>query len=577
MSINGLLGFFSTLWNRKSRTMKNFKITLIILATIIVSSCRSGNDRQGELSMFDTTLITEAQNLIGLKFDTAEQNMMKGNLSKFLESYEGLRKIHLENSVAPALIFRPLTGQTNLVSQGECQFTPYPELKRPGSDVDLAFMTVGQLSWLYRTGQVSSVELTNIYLDRLKKHNDSLNCVVTLTENLALEQARQADKDFAEGNYHGPLHGIPYGVKDLLAVEGYKTTWGARPYENQVIKETATVVKKLEEAGAVLVAKLSMGALAMGDRWFGGRTNNPWDLSQGSSGSSAGSAAATSAGLVGFAIGTETLGSIVSPSTRCGVTGLRPTFGSVSRTGAMALSWSMDKIGPICRSAEDCAIVFGIIRGEDGIDLTVADRPFTYDANSGIDNLRIGYFENAFNERRARRSNSADVLRVFRKMGIKPEPVNIEFTGSPVESMDIILTAEASAAFDELTRLDLDTLLASQQGWSWPNTFRSGRFIPAVEYIQANRHRSVLMAQMENLMKDWDVIITPSFGGNQLLITNLTGHPCVVVPNGFDDEGNPTSISFIGGLNGEEAILMVAAKYQEATGWDEMHPPLFHD
>lgn len=557
--------------------MKNFKITFIILATIIISSCRSGNDQQGELSMFDTTLITEAQNLIGLKFDTAEQNMMKGNLSVFLGSYEGLRKIHLENSVAPALIFRPLTGRTNSVSQGECQFMPYPELKRPESDVDLAFMTVGQLSWLYRTGQVSSVELTNIYLDRLKKHNDSLNCVVTLTENLALEQARQADKDFAEGNYHGPLHGIPYGVKDLLAVEGYKTTWGARPYENQVIKETATVVKKLEEAGAVLVAKLSMGALAMGDRWFGGRTNNPWDLSQGSSGSSAGSAAATSAGLVGFAIGTETLGSIVSPSTRCGVTGLRPTFGSVSRTGAMALSWSMDKIGPICRSAEDCAIVFGIIRGEDGLDLTVTDRPFTYDANSGIDNLRIGYFENAFNERRARRSNSADVLRVFRKMGIKPEPVNIEFPGSPAKSMDIILTAEASAAFDELTRLDLDTLLSSQQGWSWPNIFRSGRFIPAVEYIQANRHRSVLMAQMENLMKDWDVIITPSFGGNQLLITNLTGHPCVVVPNGFDNEGNPTSISFIGGLNGEEEILMVAAKYQESTGWDEMHPPLFQE
>jgi Asp-tRNA(Asn)/Glu-tRNA(Gln) amidotransferase A subunit family amidase len=280
---------------------------------------------------------------------------------------------------------------------------------------------------------------------------------------------------------------------------------------------------------------------------------------------------------VGFAIGTETLGSIVSPSTRCGVTGLRPTFGSVSRTGAMALSWSMDKIGPICRSAEDCAIVFNVIRGEDGIDQTVFDRPFTYDANSRIDNLRIGYFENAFKERRARRSNSDDVLRVFRKIGIKPEPVNIEFRGEPVESMNIILTVEASAAFDELTRYDLDTLLTAQQRWSWPNTFRSGRFIPAVEYIQANRHRSVLMAQMEELMKDYDVIITPSYGGNQLLITNLTGHPCVVVPNGFDDRGSPTSISFIGGLNGEEAILSVAAKYQEATGWDEMHPPLFYE
>lgn len=556
--------------------MKNKFIPVLFIVVLIISSCRSGNDRQDELPTFDTTLISEAQNLIGLKFDTAEQNMMKGNLSEYLESYENMRRVHLENSTAPALIFRPLLPKTSLPLKDESQFMPYPGLERPESDIDLAFMTVGQLSWLYRTGQVSSVELTNIYLDRLKKHNDSLNCVVTLTENLALEQARQADKDFTEGNYHGPLHGIPYGVKDLFAVDGYKTTWGARPYENQLINETATVVKKLEDAGAVLVAKLSMGALAMGDRWFGGRTNNPWNLRQGSSGSSAGSAAATSAGLVGFAIGTETLGSIVSPSTRCGVTGLRPTFGSVSRTGAMALSWSMDKIGPICRSAEDCAIVFNIIRGEDGIDQTVSDRSFNYDANSSIDNLRVGYFENAFKERRARRSNSDEVLKVFRKMGVKPEPVNIEFRGNPVESMNIILTAEASASFDELTRYDLDTLLSSQQRWSWPNTFRSGRFIPAVEYIQANRHRSVLMAQMEDLMKDYDVIITPSYGGNQLLITNLTGHPCVVVPNGFDDRGSPTSISFIGGLNGEEAILKVAAKYQEATGWDEMHPPGFY-
>lgn len=544
---------------------------------MIISSCRPANDREDEFPAFDTTLISEAQNLIGLKFDTAEQNMMKGNLLEDLASYEAMRKVHLENSVAPALIFRPLVPKTTSLLQDESQFMPYPDLKRPESDTELAFMTVGQLSWLYRTGQINSVELTNIYIDRLKKHNDSLNCVVTLTENLALEQARQADRDFAEGIYHGPLHGIPYGVKDLFAVDGYKTTWGARPYEKQHINETATVVKKLEDAGAVLVAKLSMGALAMGDGWFGGRTNNPWNLRQGSSGSSAGSAAATSAGLVGFAIGTETLGSIVSPSTRCGVTGLRPTFGSVSRTGAMALSWSMDKVGPICRSAEDCAIVFNIIRGEDGIDQTVFDRSFTYDANSSIDNLRIGYFENAFKERRARRSNSDEVLKVFRRMGIKPGPVNIEFQGSPVESMNIILTAEASAAFDELTRYDLDTLLSAQQRWSWPNTFRSGRFIPAVEYIQANRHRSVLMAQMEELMKDYDVIITPSYGGNQLLITNLTGHPCVVVPNGFDDRGSPTSISFIGGLNGEEAILKVAAKYQELTGWDEMHPPLFQD
>jgi Asp-tRNA(Asn)/Glu-tRNA(Gln) amidotransferase A subunit family amidase len=548
---------------------------ILILVVALFFSCKPESKERASLPEFDTTLITEAQNIIGLRFDTAEQSMMKGNLSDYLESYEGMREVRLENSVSPALIFMPLKSKEKSISPGESQFSSYPDLERPDSDIDLAFMTVAQLSWLYKTGQVSSLELTNIYLARLKEHNDSLNCLVTLTENLALEQARQADKDFAAGIYHGPLHGIPYGVKDLLAVEGYKTTWGARPFENQLLDETATVVKKLEEAGAVLIAKLSMGALAMGDRWFGGRTNNPWNISKGSSGSSAGSASATSAGLLAFAIGTETLGSIVSPSTRCGVTGLRPTFGAVSRTGAMALSWSMDKIGPICRSAEDCAIVFDAIRGEDGLDLTVTDSEFAYDANSNIDKLRIGYFENAFNERRERRSNSAAVLKEFRKMGIKPTPVNIEFEGLPVESMGIILTAEASAAFDELTREDLDTLLSSQMRGSWPNTFRSGRFIPAVEYIQANRHRSVLMAQMENLMKDYDVIITPSFGGDQLSITNLTGHPCVVVPNGFDENGNPTSISFIGALNGEADIIRVASKYQEATKWDEMHPPLF--
>ncbi len=557
-------------------TMRKRSIIFIaVIFAAIFFSCSERKSQVNDLPAFDTTLITEAQNIFGLNFDTAEQRQMQRNLTRNLRSFKNIRDVYLDNSVAPAIIFKPLTNKNNEAREAESHFSPYEDLKRPDSDTDMAFMTIAELSWLYRSGQVSSVELTRMYLKRLKKYNDSLRCVVTFTENLALEQAEKADKEFAAGNYRGPLHGIPYGVKDLLAVEGYKTTWGAKPYENQMIGETATVVKKLEEAGAVLVAKLSMGALAMGDVWFGGKTRNPWDLSQGSSGSSAGSASATSAGLVAFAIGTETQGSIVSPSTRCGVSGLRPTFGRVSRTGAMALSWSMDKIGPICRSAEDCAIVFDVIRGSDGIDLSVSDAPFTYNAQSDISTLRIGYFKSAFDEEKS--SNAGKVLKVFKRIGIKPQPVEIEFEGIPDESLGIILTAEAAAAFDELTRSGLDSLLTSQDGWSWPNIFRSGRLIPAVEYIQANRHRSVLMAQMELLMRDFDVIITPSFGGNQLTITNLTGHPCIVVPNGFDKKHHPTSISFIGALNGEADILRVAARYQEETAWDEMHPPLFQE
>jgi len=446
---------------------------------------------------------------------------------------------------------------------------------RPETSEEIAFLTVEELSQLIRNGDLTSVELTQIYLDRLRKYGDTLHCVVTITENLALEQAERADREIAQGNYRGPLHGIPYGVKDLLAVEGYKTTWGAMPYREQIIDQTATVVKKLEEAGAVLVAKLSMGALAMGDIWFGGVSRNPWNPEQGSSGSSAGSASATSAGLVGFSLGTETLGSIVSPSTRCGVTGLRPSFGRVSRTGAMALSWSMDKIGPICRSADDCALVFDVIRGSDGIDNTVVDKAFNYNFNADIKNLKIAYLKDEFRGDYENRENDLEVLSVFNRMGVDLIPVEMNFEDIPLSSLRIILYAEAAAAFDELTRTGLDSLLTAQDEWSWPNTFRAARFIPAVEYIQANRYRTLLMEEMGKLMKDYDVLITPSFRGNQLLVTNLTGHPCVVVPNGFNEENSPASICFIGRLYDEASILLAASKYQEATGFDEMHPPLF--
>ncbi|MFO7852560.1 MAG: amidase [Bacteroidota bacterium] len=559
--------------------MKNiFLLSFAVIITVLLFSCdKSGSEGSGreKLPDFNDSLIVNAENLIGIDFDTAEHNQMQGFLKNYLESYERMRNYSLDNSVSPALLFQPLVNPDEEPVQEYANPVPVSEVKRPARDEEIAFLTVEELSQLIRNGDLSSVELTKIYLDRLKKYGDSLFCVVSITENLALEQAEKADREIADGNYKGPLHGIPYGVKDLLAVEGYRTTWGAKPYERQVINQTATVVKKLEEAGAVLVAKLSMGALAMGDVWYGGISRNPWNPEQGSSGSSAGSASATAAGLVAFSIGTETLGSIVSPSTRCGVTGLRPTFGRVSRAGAMALCWSMDKIGPICRSADDCALVFDVIRGPDGIDRTVIDRAFNYNFNTDIKQLKIGYLKNQFKGDYDSQPNDLEVLTVFNRMGVELIPVEMEFEDIPLRSLRIILYAEAAAAFDELTRSGRDSLLTAQKDGSWPNTFRSARFIPAVEYIQANRYRTLLMEQMEQLMKDYDVIITPSFRGNQLLVTNLTGHPCVVVPNGFDEENSPTSICFIGNLFDEASVLLAASKYQEETEFDEMHPPLF--
>ncbi len=557
--------------------MKHFALILIavFLTSFFYSCSNTEAERQNEFADFNDSLIINAENLIGLSFDTAEHNQMQGFLRRYLSSYEMMREYSLDNSVSPALLFQPLINPDEESGQEYDNPVPVSEVELPGSKEDIAFLTVGELSQLIRNGDLSSVELTRIYLDRLKKYGDSLYCVVSITENLALEQAEKADREIDEGNYRGPLHGIPYGVKDLLAVEGYKTTWGAKPYENQMIDQSATVVRKLEEAGAVLVAKLSMGALAMGDVWFGGKSRNPWNPEQGSSGSSAGSASATAAGLVAFSIGTETLGSIVSPSTRCGVTGLRPTFGRVSRAGAMALCWTMDKIGPICRSADDCALVFDVIRGPDGIDRSVIEKTFNYNFNTDINKLKIAYLKNEFNGDYNDRSNDLDVLSVFSRMGVDLIPIEMEFEDIPLRSLRIILYAEAAAAFDDLTRSGQDSLLTSQDAGSWPNTFRSARFIPAVEYIQANRYRTLLMEQMEQIMNNYDVVITPSFRGNQLLITNLTGHPCVVVPNGFNEEESPTSICFIGNLYDEASILLAASKYQEATEFDEMHPPMF--
>lgn len=519
--------------------------------------------------------IAAAERLSGLSFTPAERDSMSGDLEQLEESYRAIRSVSLPNTVSPALVFNPVpVGMARPTGPSWMRLTPAGHVKRPADLEDLAFASIGELSALIRSRKVTSTELTAMYLGRLKRIGAKLQCVVTLTESLALAQARRADVEIARGRIRGLLHGIPYGAKDLLAQKDYPTTWGSVPFKEQRIRSDATVVRKLEEAGAVLIAKLTLGELAWGDVWFGGVTKNPWNLKQGSSGSSAGSASATAAGLVGFSIGSETWGSIVSPSDRCGTTALRPTFGRVSRAGAMALSWSMDKLGPICRSVEDCAIVFNVIQGEDPADPTaVRGIPFVYDALTPLKRVRIGYNKSGFDSMRVNKNLSDSVLTVLRSLGANLVPVEFP-SGVPVENMSFILSAEAAAAFDELTRTSRDDLLVRQIKNAWPNVFRAARFIPAVEYIQANRLRTLVIQEMKSLFDAFDVIVTPSFGGTQLLLTNLTGHPCVVVPMGFTSRGTPASVSFIGGLYGEGLALAVAKGYQDASGFHKLHPQL---
>ena len=507
-------------------------------------------------------MLVHAEKILGIAFTPSERDSMLEILQARLADFARLRELHLDNAVPPALQLR-LAHEPHCGGEGKARWRPQRDVALPERSEDLAFYPVADLAALIRTRKITATELTELYLERLKRFGPELECVITLTEDLALRQARHADEEIAAGRYRGPLHGIPYGAKDLLAVAGYPTTWGAEPYKDQVLSESATVVVRLEEAGAILVAKLTLGALAWGDVWFGGTTRNPWDPQQGSSGSSAGSASATAAGLVGFAIGTETWGSIVSPCTRCGVTGLRPTYGRVSRTGAMALSWSMDKIGPIARTAEDCALVFAALHGADGIDPSAVTRPFAYSGPCDLRTLRIGYLQALFEEEYPNRARDEAVLNLLRGLGAELIPITLP--DLPIGPLALILEAEAAAAFDQLTLSGRDDLLVRQIKRAWPNVLRAARLIPAVEYIQANRVRQVVMTEMAELMRGLDLYVAPSFGGDNLLLTNLTGHPCVVVPNGFDETGHPVSISFIGRHFGEAEILAVAAAYQEIS------------
>lgn len=517
--------------------------------------------------------IEYAEKIIGLNFTKSERDSMLDDLNSQLADFKKIREIILANEIPPSILFNPIpVNFSNNSVQGKIVYSDYSQIKLPSNKDDLAFYSIGELAQLIKTKQITSIELTKFFIDRLKKYDSILHCVITLTEDSALSQAGKADEEIAAGNYKGMLHGIPYGAKDLLAAKGYKTTWGAVPYKDQYIDMDAAVIKKLKDAGAVLAAKLTMGALAWGDVWFGGKTRSPWDTAKGSSGSSAGSAAAVSAGLIPFAIGTETWGSIISPSTVCGVTGLRPTYGRVSRYGAMALSWSMDKIGPICRNAEDLAIVFDAIRGLDKNDQTLYNYSFNYSPELDLTKLKIGYLKNEFEKEYAFKKNDSLSLNTLKEMGAELIPIRLP--DLPVENISWILSAEAAAAFDELTRTNKDDLMRRQIKNAWPNVFRGSRFIPAVEYINANRLRYVLIQEMQRIMDSVDVYAAPSWIGNNLLLTNLTGHPCVVVPNGFADVSTPSSISFVGKLFDEATLIAFAKKFQDAGKHHLIHPTL---
>lgn len=554
---------------RKNRSRSQSFLFLVAVAFLAVGFTLGR--KAGEITPIS---IDAAADLIGLSFSPSEKDSMIAALTTQRNNFDILRKTKLENSVAPALIFNPLPqGFYPNQLQKPYDWGLPTAVTLPEKENDIAYLPLYQLAVLMKNKQISSERLTKIYLDRIKTYADTLQCLITLLEGPALQKAREMDRELASGKYRGPLHGIPYGIKDLLSVKGTKTTWGANPYRDQSFDETATVVEKLNEAGGVLVGKFTLGALAMGDIWYGGVTKNPWNPSQGSSGSSAGSASAVSAGLVPFAIGTETLGSIVSPSTRNGVTGLRPTYGRVSKYGAMALSWSMDKIGPISRSALDNAIVLAVINGRDEKDPSTIPAAFNYSAKNDVKKLKIGYFKAFFEGERASK-NDQTVIEILKNHGIELHPLELKTSMNPGPLVNM-LVVEGAAAFDELTRLDLDDQLVAQSRNSWPNIFRAARLIPAVEYVQMSRQRSLLIAEMHELMKDYDVIVTPSFAGQQLQITNLTGHPALCMPNGFAENGSPTSITLLANLFEEEKLIMLGRFIQENTDWQAKRPPMF--
>lgn len=551
-----------------------------------VSARVTAQQQQPQAPRVSKEAITCAEQIIGVDFTDEQAEAMRRGLSTNLDAYEQLRKLPIPNGVEPAIHFTPyLPGQApsgKSTPNARMRLSRQPRMRRPARLEDVALWPVTALAGLIKRREVTSTELTKMYLERLKTIGPKLFAVVTLTEDLALQQAAAADKAIRAGRYRGPLHGIPWGAKDLFATKGIRTTWGAKPYEHQVLDIDATVVERLRDAGAVLVAKLSLGALAQGDNWYGGRTRNPWNTERGSSGSSAGPGAATAAGLVGFSLGTETRGSIVSPSAENGVVGLRPTYGRVSRHGAMALSWTMDKIGPMCRTVEDCAIAFNAIYGSDGRDTTVVDAPFVWTPDAPMSRYRIGYVKSEIEDvpstlneeqRKTRETTNAMMMEsvaVFRKLGARVEPVTLP--DFPSNALNFILSAEAAASFDELTRRIAGKELTEESLGTWPGTFRASRFVPAVEYIRAQQARTLMMREWGALMQGYDAILS-SNNSASLGATNLTGHPALTMKVGFL-ENRPRALMLTGKLYDEATILRIGLAYEQATDWDAMHPKI---
>lgn len=545
----------------------------VLLCIILVAMSDKKAPQSAPLNPLKKETVTNGQALWGLNFDESEIDLALEGLEQLRTDYQAIRSKVIENQVPPAVFFNPTpVGFIPPFNESKFEVSPVSSFSLPEDSSQWAFLSVREWAHLIKTKQISSLELTRFFLSRLQTHDAQLHCVINLTADRAIEAAKKADKEIAQGKYRGLLHGIPYGAKDLFSVKGYPTTWGAKPFQNQLIEEDAAIIEKLDEAGAILCAKLSLGALAMGDVWYGEKTRNPWNPEEGSSGSSAGSASAVSAGLLPFAIGTETYGSIVSPSTVCGTTGLRPTFGRVSRRGAMALSWTMDKVGPITRNVEDAAIVFQAIQGKDPLDQHTVDYPFQYSGQADLSKLKIGYIKTDFEKDYAFKSQDSASLETLKKLGAELIPISLP--DFPIREMTLCITVEAAAAFSDLTLSNQDDELVSQGEYAWPNYFRKGRLIPAVEYLQVNRLRFQLIQEMDALMKEVDVYVSPSWASTSLPLTNLSGHPAIVVPNGFQ-EGSPTSITFTGKLYDEGTLMSVAKQFQDATEFHKKRPKKF--
>ena len=535
-------------------------------------------------------MIADAMKLSGLDFTEDELKAMVDAANQNLTRYEEMRAIHIPNDVSPPFHFSPLVPgmEVNRAKQ-PFRLSTAPAVKRPANLEDAAFWPVRHLAELVRTRQVSSVELTGMYLARLHRYNGKLNNVVTFLDDYGMAEARRADAEIAAGRYKGPLHGIPWGAKDIISVKGYKTTWGSPAFKEQSFDYDASVVELLREAGAVLVAKLATGELASGDNWFGGQTKNPWNLSQGSSGSSAGPSSATAAGSVGFAIGTETSGSILSPAARCGLAGLRPTFGRISRYGVMALSWTQDRLGPICRYAEDCAIVMQAIARPDGRDLSVSDIPFNWNAQLDLKKLRVGWIKESFGELTTAvvKENAAKVLETLRSIGVSQfVPIAVPDFTTSVSAINV----ESVVFFDEHAR-------AGRMKEARNGGRPSGRLIPAVEYLRSQRVRTMMMEKLAEATAKVDVYVVaanPSVGGGppatttasepprpttpqtpaqrHFAMANLACYPAINVPNGFLESGSPTNVTFYGRPFGEMEVIALAKAYQDAAGFHLKHP-----